>query len=349
MQSVASPSLDYVPGPEHPSPDYMPGPEHPPSLIDIPYVLGPKYPEYLAPSDDETPLVDQPLPADVSPTAASPGYVADSDPDEDAEEDPEDDHADYPADGGDGDDEPSDDDDDDVDDTDGEDEEPFEDEEDEEEEEHLALADSFAIPIVDPILPARDTEALEADEPTPIPRSPYIIIPLSQTRLRRARKTIRLEPSMAAEIRMRVLLPSTSRMIDIPKADVLPRKRAFLTTPALEFKVRESSAAGAARQLGPTEFELRRYRVEQAGVDHRVIELDTTVRQRTDEFKIRLEETAWPIVVRHESEKTTWPIMVRHAYVKMAWPSVRPEQTYLVKRVSIARILVGRRGTIHAS
>nr|GEZ11857.1 putative reverse transcriptase domain-containing protein [Tanacetum cinerariifolium] len=35
--------------------------------------------------------------------------------------------------------------------------------------------------------------------------------------------------------------------------------------------------------------------------------------------------TAWPIVVRHESEKTTWPIMVRHAYVKMAWPSVKPD------------------------
>nr|GFD42753.1 hypothetical protein [Tanacetum cinerariifolium] len=48
-----------------------------------------------------SPLEDQPLPANASPTAASPGYVADSDPDEDLEEDPEDDHADYPADGGD--------------------------------------------------------------------------------------------------------------------------------------------------------------------------------------------------------------------------------------------------------
>nr|GEU78707.1 reverse transcriptase [Tanacetum cinerariifolium] len=40
-----------------------------------------------------------------------------------------------------------------------------------------------------------------------------------------------------------------------------------------------------------------------------------------------LPRTAWPIVVRHESEKTVWPIVVRHAYVKMAWPSVRPEWT----------------------
>ncbi|GKA85340.1 hypothetical protein Tco_0806994 [Tanacetum coccineum] len=86
------------------------------------------YPEYLAPSDVEAPLEDQPLPTDASPTALSRGYIADSDPDEDPKEDPEEDHTDYPADGGDGDDEPSDDDDDDTDD---EDEEPFEDEDDE--------------------------------------------------------------------------------------------------------------------------------------------------------------------------------------------------------------------------
>nr|GFA25800.1 putative reverse transcriptase domain-containing protein [Tanacetum cinerariifolium] len=111
-------------------------------------------------------------------------------------EDPEDDHTDYPADGGDGDDDPSDDDDDD-DDTDDEDEEPFEDDE---EEEHLALADSSAIPIIDLVLPAGDTQALEADEPTLTPRSPHTINPLSHTRLRRARKTIRLELSMSTSI-----------------------------------------------------------------------------------------------------------------------------------------------------
>nr|GEZ67413.1 hypothetical protein [Tanacetum cinerariifolium] len=85
IQPVASPSLEYVPGPKHlPSPDYVPGPEHPSS------------PDYA-------PLEDQPLPAAASPIAASPDYVADSNP----EEDPEDDQADYTANGGDGDDEPS--------------------------------------------------------------------------------------------------------------------------------------------------------------------------------------------------------------------------------------------------
>ncbi|GKG51850.1 hypothetical protein Tco_0544488, partial [Tanacetum coccineum] len=63
---------------------------------------------------------------------------------------------------GDGDDEPSDDD------TDDDDEEPFEDEEDdEEEEEHLAPADSFAMPFVDPVPSAGDTETFETDESAP--------------------------------------------------------------------------------------------------------------------------------------------------------------------------------------
>ncbi|GJZ49425.1 reverse transcriptase domain-containing protein [Tanacetum coccineum] len=120
-----------------PSLDYVPGPEHPPSPI-------------------------EPLPVDASPVALSPGYVADFDPEEDSEED----HADYPADGGDDDDEPSDDDDDD--DTGDEDEEPFDNEE---EEEHLALADSFVVPITDPVPSAEDTKALETNEaaPTPVP------------------------------------------------------------------------------------------------------------------------------------------------------------------------------------
>nr|GEX71622.1 putative reverse transcriptase domain-containing protein [Tanacetum cinerariifolium] len=313
MQPVAPPSPDYVLGPkQQPSPDYVPDLEHPPSSVEIPYVPEPEYPEYLEPSDDESPLDDQPLPADASPIAASPDYVADSNP----EEDPEDDQADYPADGGDGDDEPSDDDDDD-DDTDSDpdedlEEEPFEDEEDDdEEEEHLALADPSDVPIVDPVLPAGYTEALEADEPTPTPKSPHSIIPLSQIRLRRARKTVRPEPSMSASMEaciarhaallspplpvpspplpllsplttspintgaplgykaagttIRALLPSTSRRTDIPEADVPPRKRACLTTPALGFEVGESSTAGAARQPGPIESDLRRYRVEHVG------------------------------------------------------------------------------------
>ncbi|GKG05800.1 hypothetical protein Tco_0325886, partial [Tanacetum coccineum] len=84
-------------GPEEPeqaplSPDYVPGPE---------------YPEYLAPSDKEVLVKDQPYAVADSPIALSLGYVADSNPEEDYEDGP----VDYPVDGGDGDDDDSSDDD----------------------------------------------------------------------------------------------------------------------------------------------------------------------------------------------------------------------------------------------
>nr|GFB56881.1 hypothetical protein [Tanacetum cinerariifolium] len=72
-------------------------------------------------------MKDQPLPADASPTALSPGYSKD-------EKDPNEDHADYPVDIGNNDDDESSNDDDDDDDVE-------KDEEDKEEEEHLAPAD----------------------------------------------------------------------------------------------------------------------------------------------------------------------------------------------------------------
>ncbi|GKE87328.1 hypothetical protein Tco_1564803, partial [Tanacetum coccineum] len=316
MQQVVPSSLDYVPGPEHPpSPDYVSGPEHPPSPVEVPYVLEPEYPEYLVPSDAEAPLEDQPLPVDASPTALSPGYVADSDPNKDPEEDPEEDHADYPSDRGDGDDEPSDDDDDYTND---EDEEPFEDEDDkEEEEEHLAPADSSTIPVVDPVPSAGDTKAFETDESARTPRSPQIRVLFAQTRLRRARKTIRLKSPMSASIEARIaehaaaptlplhvasapsplplplttsptdageplgykaariqmraaspplLLPSTSIGLIFPRLRCHLRRKLALLLPLSD------SRSG---RVAPTTLE---------GVDQRVTELDTTVRQRTEEF-----------------------------------------------------------------
>nr|GFA68440.1 hypothetical protein [Tanacetum cinerariifolium] len=91
----------------------------------------------------------------------------------------------------------------------------------------------------------------------------------------------------AAGIRMRALLSSTSRRTDITEADMPPWKRACLTAPTPGFEIEESSAAGAARHPGPTESDLRRCR----GVNERVTELDTTVRQRTDEFEVHFEDT----------------------------------------------------------
>ncbi|GJV27516.1 hypothetical protein Tco_1383964 [Tanacetum coccineum] len=233
MQLVALPSLDYVSGPEHPpSLDYVSGPEHPPSPVYLPYVPEPEFPKYLAPSDDEAPMEDQPLSDDASPVALLPSYVPDSDLEEDSEEDSKEEHADYPADGGDGDDEPSDDDDDD-DDTDDEDEEPFEDEgDDEEEEEHLAPVDSSAIPIVDPVPSAGDTQAFETDESAPTPRSPQIRVPFAQTRLRRAQKTVKLEPPMSPSMEARIAEYSVARTPPLPVASPpLPLPSPLTTSP----------------------------------------------------------------------------------------------------------------------
>nr|GFB87426.1 hypothetical protein [Tanacetum cinerariifolium] len=132
------PPSDYVSGPEEPE-------QAPPSPVYIPYVPEPVYPEYIPPEDDVFPVEEQPLPAAVSPTAESPGYILESDPDEDPneddDEDPEEDPADYPADHDDEEEkeEPS------RDDANEEDDEQDEDDDDEEEE-HPASADSIPPP-----------------------------------------------------------------------------------------------------------------------------------------------------------------------------------------------------------
>nr|GEZ66788.1 hypothetical protein [Tanacetum cinerariifolium] len=80
----APPSPDYIPGLEAPpSPDYIPGPEALPSPD---YIPGPEYPEYLPPADDVFPAEEQPLLAAVSPTAESPGYITNSEPEMEPEE-----------------------------------------------------------------------------------------------------------------------------------------------------------------------------------------------------------------------------------------------------------------------
>ncbi|GKE36209.1 hypothetical protein Tco_1459614, partial [Tanacetum coccineum] len=149
----APPSPDYVPGPEEPvqappSPDYVPSPEH---------------------TEDGIVAEDQPGAEDASPTAQSPDYVSESDPEaelkEDDDEDPEEDPVDYLADGGDdGNDEDGSSEDDQDDDIDIEADE-------EEEEEHLAPADSVvvALPATDQALSVEETEPFETDESAATP------------------------------------------------------------------------------------------------------------------------------------------------------------------------------------
>ncbi|GKB38581.1 hypothetical protein Tco_0883523 [Tanacetum coccineum] len=135
-----------------------PGVDGPPVIPEDPYA-------YV---DEILPAEEKPLPAAVSPTADSPGYVFESDPEEDPikddDGDPKEDLVDYPADGGDdGDDEDESSDDDEDEDVDIE--------EDEEEEENPAPAESTAValPIVDQAPSAEETEPFETDESVATP------------------------------------------------------------------------------------------------------------------------------------------------------------------------------------
>ncbi|GKA01304.1 hypothetical protein Tco_0673969 [Tanacetum coccineum] len=119
------------------SPDYVPGPEEPEQAPLSPdYVPGPEYPEYLAPSDEEVPMEDQPYVVADSPIALSPGYVADSDLDEDPEENSEDGPASK------------------------------------EEEEHVAPANFVVAPVADHVPSSEETEPFETDESAATPPSP---------------------------------------------------------------------------------------------------------------------------------------------------------------------------------
>ncbi|GKF95293.1 hypothetical protein Tco_0288028 [Tanacetum coccineum] len=64
-------------------------------------VAEPIYPEYIPLEDEhEFSVEEQPLPPIVSPTAESPGYVVESDPEEYEDDETEDGPIDYPMDGG---------------------------------------------------------------------------------------------------------------------------------------------------------------------------------------------------------------------------------------------------------
>ncbi|GJW80028.1 hypothetical protein Tco_0144003 [Tanacetum coccineum] len=169
------------------------------------------------------------------------------------------------------------------------------------------------------LVPSEDEAPME-DQPLPYPLllhpTTQIRNPLAQTRLE-ALKTVRPEPPMSASMEARIAehaaaptpplpvvsspLPLPSPLTTSPTDTGAPLGyRACLTTPAPGYEIGESSAAGAARQPGLTPAvdtwdEIVEAMMEIApttleGVDQRVTELDTTVRQRTEEFEIRFEE-----------------------------------------------------------
>nr|GEW35050.1 putative reverse transcriptase domain-containing protein [Tanacetum cinerariifolium] len=186
-----------------PSPDYVPGLEHPPS------------PDYVL--------------------ALSPGYVDDSNLEDDPEEDPEEDPAEYPADEGD------DDDDDDND-----------DDEEDEDEEHLALADSTTLPVIDHTLMVASVKALIAEyafAPTPPSPPPSLLTSLSSPlpQIPSPPSPLPSPPTHTSPTYTEVPLGYRAAMIqdDLLEADMSLQKRARFTAPTGRFEVSESLAAAA--------------------------------------------------------------------------------------------------------
>nr|GEU44875.1 hypothetical protein [Tanacetum cinerariifolium] len=191
---------------------------------------------------------EQPLPAAISPTTDSPGYITEFDPKEDPEEeddeDPEEDPANYPADRDDDDDEDEDSSKDDADD------EEEDEGENKEEEEHLALVESI------PPLAYRTIARMFIRAQTPIPfssevkvdkllsiptLSPSPLTPLSSPLSRIPSPPFPVPPLptsptdagaplgyRAAMIRLRAESPSTSHPLPLPPPIVLPYTRASM-------------------------------------------------------------------------------------------------------------------------
>ncbi|GJS04288.1 putative reverse transcriptase domain-containing protein [Tanacetum coccineum] len=292
IQPVAPPSPDYIPGPEDPQTPPVPQDEdeREPMFVqahDPDYVSEPIYPEYIPLEDEHEFLAKkQPLPLVDSPTAESPGYVTESDLEEDPEEyeddKTEDGTVDYPMDGGDdGDDDDGDSSRDDADDED-------EDDEDKEEEEHLALADSVVVvPADEPVIPPEGTEPVIPPPSTDItigaritvgPQASISLPPEAEIERLLAMTTpspsppISLSPPSAGERLARCmalpahsspppvpspLLPSSgcSTQIqtlrdDIPKSEQPPCKRLCLSTLGSRYEIGESSTARPTRDRG---------------------------------------------------------------------------------------------------
>nr|GEV65985.1 hypothetical protein [Tanacetum cinerariifolium] len=236
----------------------------------------------LPPSDDVLPAEEQPLPAIVSPTAESPGYIMDSEPEMDPEEEEGDDEKferdfiDYPTSRGD-------------DDADDDGDELSKDDADDEDEEEISVRPHIPMPFRSELkverLLAIPTPSLSPVSPTsyplplflmplpiftPLP-TPPIILPRTRASMvlmrSAAPSTFILAPRSrtppigtppllpiqlpTTSFPLPLLLSSTSGSESIPEADMPLRKRTRFTTPTGGCEVGESSVVAAARQIRP--------------------------------------------------------------------------------------------------
>ncbi|GJS48483.1 putative reverse transcriptase domain-containing protein [Tanacetum coccineum] len=253
---VAPPSPDYIPGPEDQQTTPVPQDEdeREPMFVqahDPDYVPEPIYPEYIPLEDEhEFPAEEQPLPP-----VDSPGYVTESDPEEDLEEYEDDETEDGPDD-------------------------------DEEEEEHLALADSaIVVPVDEHVFPpegieptsghdysislsppsagerlARCTAPPAHSSPPPVP-SPLLPSSGCPTQI----QTLRIASTQALIDAVTTALPSpplpplppslyipppVDHRDEIPESEQPPRKRLCLSTLGSRYEVGESSTARPTRGRG---------------------------------------------------------------------------------------------------
>ncbi|GJR13081.1 hypothetical protein Tco_0795733 [Tanacetum coccineum] len=267
-ESVAPPSPDFIPGPENPQTPPIPQDEREPMFIqahDPDYVPEPIYPEYIPLEDDHEFLAEeQPLPPVDLPITESPGYVTESDPEEDPEEYEDDETEDDP-----------------------------EDEEDEEEEEHLAPADSTTvIPADETVFPPEETEPVipppstditigarisvrpqiyislppkaEIERlltmTTPSPSPPIALSPpsagerlarISSTQALIDAVTTTLPPPSLPPLPPYLSIPSpVDRRDDIPESEQPSHKRFHLSTLGSRYEVGESSTTRPTRGRG---------------------------------------------------------------------------------------------------
>nr|GEZ06564.1 hypothetical protein [Tanacetum cinerariifolium] len=200
------------------------------SAVTNPFV----YTDFEPEDEHILPAEEQPLPPVGLPTAESPGYVAESDPEEDPKEyeddETEDGPIDYPMDGGD-----DGDDDDDNSSRDNADDED-EDVEDEEEDEHLASTDSAAA-ISFPL--EAEVERLLA-MPTPSPSLLTLLSPPSAGEHLARCTTPAALPSLPLPSPLH-MPPPVDRRDDIPETEMLPHKRLCLSTLGSRYEVKDSS------------------------------------------------------------------------------------------------------------
>ncbi|GJW37920.1 hypothetical protein Tco_0060840 [Tanacetum coccineum] len=219
-----------------PSPDYIPDPKDP----QTPFV-----------PQDEDELEEQPLPLVDSPTAGSPGYITESDPEEDPGEyedgETEDGLIDYHMDGGD-----------DGDDDDGDssgDDTDEEDEDDEDEEDEITVRPQASISLS----PEAEVKRLLAMT-TPSPSPPISLSPPSAGEcLARITSTQALIDAVTAALPSHPLpllppslyipLPIDHRD-DVPESELPPRKRFCLSTLCSRYEIGESSTTRPTRGRG---------------------------------------------------------------------------------------------------